>query len=312
MKIPKVFYISLIIIAACTLFAGCNNSEDKALNLYEETAFVPSEVLESSTSDSTLTISLAVNEAYCLKTACSCIADLAAREYDTIQKILITKYNIDLKLTYYIEEYEMVDSLRTSAFDGAICKPWLAYMLVPEFNFNYKRVADLLDPSNKQWLTGNFIVNVDSPIVSMDEINGKTLVTGQPDSYEKYHLPMAILKESKISPKEISQKASCLETINMLYEGEVDVAVVSDYSLTASCAVDFATPEEFRTIGVTEQIPLCSVILDMSKVSESDALRLQKALLEISGENVPASLLSRGFVLPASWKPLPYVESQVK
>ena len=306
MKIPKVFYISLIIIAACTLFAGCNNSEDKALNLYEETAFVPSEGLESSTSDSTLTISLAVNEAYCLKTACSCIADLAAREYDTLQKILITKYNIDLKLTYYIEEYEMVDSLRTSAFDGAICKPWLAYMLVPEFNSNYKRVADLLDPSNKQWLTGNFIVNVDSPIVSMDEINGKTLVTGQPDSYEKYHLPMAILKESKISPKETSQKASCLETINMLYEDEVEVAVISDYSLTASCAVDFATPEEFRTIGVTEQIPLCSVILDMSKVSEADALRLQKALIEISGDNAPASLLSRGFVLPASWKPLPY------
>jgi ABC-type phosphate/phosphonate transport system substrate-binding protein len=312
MTIPKQFQFSFIIFAACALLAGCINANNKAADHYQETAFVPSANAQPSAQDSVLKISLAVNEAYCLKTACSCIADLSAREYDQLVEVLLTKYNIDLQLTYYIEEYEMVDSLRAKAFDGVICKPWLAFMLVPEYKIDYKRVADLLDPSNNQWLTGHFIVKVESEIKSMEEITGKSLAIGQPDSYEKYHLPMAMLKEGKITPKEFLFKASCLETLNMLHENEVEVAVISDYSLTASCAVDFITPNEFRSIGVTAQMPLCSVILDMAKVSEADALRLQKALLEISGDSAPAGLLSRGFVAPASWIPVPYVTAETK
>jgi hypothetical protein len=50
----------------------------------------------------------------------------------------------------------------------------------------------------------------------------------------------------------------------------------------------------------------------MAKVSEADALRLQKALLDISGDSAPAGLLSRGFVAPASWIPVPYVTAETK
>ena len=302
-----------VIVTACFLFAGCNNNVSvKEISEFEETAFTASEGVQPSAPESTLTLNIAVNETYCLKTACSCIAGLASREYDTLQKILLEKYNIDLKLTYFVEEFYLKDTLKTKQYDGTICKPWLAIQLIPETGISFKRVADLLDPDNNQWLKGIFIVKKESSVTKLEEVNNLILACGQPDSYEKYHSPMAILESNKVVPSQFIYKSGCTECINALLDKQADVAIISDYALTASCAVDIAPPEDFRIIYETETMPLCSVILDMSKVSEADALRLQKALLEISGENAPASLLSRGFVLPASWKPVPFVKPEEK
>lgn len=308
MKIPNVLSTINVLIAACCFLAGCNNVQKVSLEQFEETAFMPGQEVIASPSDSLLTIKLAVNETYCTKTACSCISDLATREYEGLVEILKSKYNIDLQLTYFSEEYDMEDSLLTQKFDGVICKPWLAYMLTPGKDFKFKRVADLLDPSDNQWLTGIFIVEKDSPVKNLKDIDGKILVAGQYDSYEKHHAPLTILSQQGIVPKQIISKAGCTECINCLLDDEAEVAIISDYALTASCAVDIAKPEDFTILGKTDNIPLCSVILDMSKVSEADALRLQKALLENSGENAPEGLSSKGFVLPAKWAPAPIVK----
>ena len=246
---------------------------------------------------------------------CSCISDLAAREYTELQELLKSKYNIDLQLTYFIEEFDLADTVLSGQYDGFISKPWLvynqAYNQPKDRDLNLKRVADLLDINNNQWLTGIFIVKKDSPLNSMSEINGKVLVAGQQDSYEKYHSPFNMMKKAKIAPSKIINKSSCLENLNLLMDGSADVAVISNYALTASCAVDVAKPEDFRIIGETEQMPLCSVILDMSKVDEADALRLQKALIELSGDNAPAGLISKGFVLPAKWTPVQFSKALI-
>ncbi len=311
MKLGKI--LNITIVTACITIAGCNyNSSVVSSSEFEETAFTATAGVEQSSSENILTLNIALNETYCLKTACSCIADLAAREYDTLQKILLDKYSIDLKITYFVEEFHLKDTLKTKQYDGTICKPWLAIQLIPETGIPFKRVADLLDPDNNQWLKGIFIVKKESPVTKLEEIDNLILACGQPDSYEKYHSPLAILENNKIVPSQFIYKSGCTECINALLDNQAEVAVISDYALTASCAVDIAPPEDFRTIYETETMPLCSVILDMSKVSEADALRLQKALLEISGDSAPASLLSRGFVLPASWKPVPFVKSEAK
>ena len=148
-------------------------------------------------------------------------------------------------------------------------------MLTPGTNLKFKRIVDLLDINNNQWLTGIFIVKKDSQLNTIKDIDGRVLVAGQKDSYEKYHLPFALLEKEKVVPSKVINKASCLECINVLMDGDADVAIISNYSLTASCAVDVAKPEDFRKIGETEQIPLCSVIIDLSRVPEADALRLQ-------------------------------------
>ncbi len=274
-----------------------------------ETAFEPSKDLTFN-QEELLTIHLAVNETYCKKTACICVHEVAAREYELLQEELKKQFNIDLQLTYFVETFNMEDELAKKTFDGVICKPWTAYMLADENNINYKRIADVLDPYNSPWLMGIFVVKVDSPVKSLADITGLTLVTGQKDSYEKYHLPMYMLEENGVEPKKIYGKSSCLECINELLDGRAEVAVVSDYTFSASCAVDVANPDEFKTIAETERIPLTSVILDMDKVSETDALRLQKALLALSGSKSPEGMLGKGFAKPVSWKPLPFKETK--
>ncbi|MCK9303897.1 MAG: PhnD/SsuA/transferrin family substrate-binding protein [Bacteroidales bacterium] len=311
----KILYIIPVVAVSMLMFAACND-RSVSDNTLGETAFVPAENITAATSDQPLVVKLAVNEAYCKLTACSCIHDLASRDYAELQELLKSKYNIDLQITYFIEEYDLADTVLSGQYDGFISKPWLIYNQVynqsEERDKNLKRIADLLDINNNQWLTGIFIVKKDSPLNSMSEINGKVFVAGQQDSYEKYHSPLTLLAKDNIVPSEIINKSSCLENLNILMDGDADVAVISDYTLTASCAVDVANPEDFSIIGETEQTPLCSVILDMSKVNESEALRLQKALLELSGDNAPAGLISKGFVHPAKWTPLRFSESSKK
>ena len=307
----RMFRISLFVLCSFFLLSGCTmfkSSHDIYRTMFGDTILHPSkEDLNSRTSRKTIHLTLAVNDIYCKDTACKCVHDVAARQYRELQKVLRKRFNIDLKLVYFMDIYEMEKPLNAQKFDGAICKPWIVYRLAvknPKL-LNYRRIADVLDPHNNEWLTGSFIVKKDSPIKSMKEVNGKTLAMGENDGYEKYYAAKVLLRKRGIKPGKIINQASCLENIGLLLDGKVDCAVISDYALCSSCAVDIARPSDVRKIASTAKIPLTSVILDMSKVSDADALRFQRALLKLSGKNAPESMLSKGFVKPAPWTPEP-------
>ena len=290
--------------AVAILFSSCNGTQKEApKNEFQETAFSPC-CTEPSPNTQPLTIKLAINDAYCKQTACACIHDIANREYHDLVKELKEKHNIDLQLTYFMETYNMEEKLKLKEFDGVICKPWTAFMLSHEYKIKYKRIVDVLDVFDNGLLNGVFMVKNDSPIKTLADINGKVLVTGQPDAYEKYHSPMRIMEDKNIVPSRMYQKASCLENINELLDDNADVALVSDYVLTASCAIDIANPEDFRVVAKTEDMPLTSVILDMQKISKEDALRLQNALLDLSANKTPESMMSKGFIKPINWTPV--------
>ena len=137
----------------------------------------------------------------------------------------------------------------------------------------------------------------------MEELTGKHLYIGEADAYEKHAGAKRLLEQKGIKPARIDTNASCGENIGVLLDGEADAAVVSDYALSADCAVDFARPEDFRILAQTEPIPLTSLMLDMNKVAEGDSDRLAAALLALSGANAPETLLGNGFVEPAVWNP---------
>jgi hypothetical protein len=132
---------------------------------------------------------------------------------------------------------------------------------------------------------------------------------GQPDAYEKHQAAKRLFEQAEVLPGKIDMYASCMENIGALMDGEADAAVISDYALSADCAVDFANPDDFRTLAHTEKIPLTSLMLDMNKIDAVDAERLKSALLDLSGEDAPESLLSDGFVDPSPWNP-PELENQ--
>jgi len=244
-----------------------------------------------------------VNDVYCADTSCSCVRDVAARTYPELVERLKETCGIELRLDYFSDTYQLEDALAEGTYDGAICKPWLAFRTQEASGAKWLRVADLLDPQNNQWLRGSFIVPVDSPIRTMEDISGKRLAIGESDGYEKHHAALRTLRELRIVPKMILQSASCGENVGLLQDGKADAAVISDYALRADCAVDYASPEDFRILGRTDPIPLTSFLIDTNRVSVEMAERLKRGLLRVSGPGAPHTLMGNGFVEPAPWTP---------
>ncbi len=303
--------LGLCAIALAVSIFSCGEAKQEGIG---ETAFISDGVTASSSSE-TLNLKILINDIYCKQTACGCIHEVAAREYYDLLDKLKSEHNINLEFIYCPEVFYLEDSILTQKYDGAICKPWNAVRFNKLNNLNYKRIADVVDVFDNKWLTGNFLVPKESSMQTLEDINGKVLVIGMEDAIEKFDQAkqmLDMLAAKGIKPSRVYNKSSCLENMNELIDKNAEVAVVSDYVMIASCAVDVADPEDFRVIGETERTPLTSVILDMNKVSKEDALRLQNALLALSGANSPESMLSSGFVKPENWNPVPYTENTAK
>ena len=268
----------------------------------EETALTP--VAAAAADSKPLVLKIGVNDIYCRKTACDCISEIAIRSYDGVLVALAKQHGITLEFTYFMEVMDLEKAIQARRFDGVICKPWTALRHAKPSGANLKRVADVLDPGNQGTMTGWVVVPKDSPIQKLADLNGKRLVFGQPDSYEKYHAPLLLLAAAGVKPASGLYFNSCGENLDALMNGTVDAAVISSYALSASCAVDFAKPEDFRTVAKTAEMPLTSVMVDLEKVPPAAATRLQQALLAISGDKTPKDLCGKGFVAPLPWQPL--------
>lgn len=251
-----------------------------------------------------ITLKIAVNDIYCKDTACACVHHIAARTYADLQRQLEKDYDIRLELTYFNDPYYLEDAIVANKFDGVLCKPWIAMRLQQKAGADFQRVVDIMDPDENRELRGMFVVTADSALKTMNDLNGKRVVIGEVDAYEKHFAAKAMLDELSVKPSKIEQRASCIENLGMIMDGDADAAVISDYALTADCAIDFIKPEDFRVLGYTKPIPLTSIMLDRRKVSSRTLHVLQKALLSLSGSNAPASMLSSGFVKPSEWNPV--------
>ena len=218
---------------------------------------------------------------------------------------MLAKDGIKLEFTYFMEVMDLDRAIKAGELDGVLCKPWTALRFAKETGADFKRVADIRDPDDKATMTGMFVVPTKSSIRKLADLEGKRLVFGQPDSFEKYHSPLRMLAAGHIKPASALYYSSCGENLDALMSGKVDAAVISSYAMTASCAVDFAKPEDFRTIANTEEMPLTSLMVNLKKVPAAKAARLQQALLAISGDKTPADLTGKGFVAPAPWQPEP-------
>ncbi len=250
-----------------------------------------------------ITLRIGINDIYCTKTACDCITEIAGRSYDGVIAEL-KKSNVLLEITYFMEVMDLDKAIVAKDFDGVMCKPWTALRHMPGTGRNFKRVVDILDPNNDGSVCGQFVTTADSPIKSLADIQGKRVVFGQEDAYEKYHAALLMLAGQGIKPGETRNFSSCGENLDALMSGSADVVVVSSYAMTASCAVDFAKPEDFKIIASTSKTPLTSLMLDLNRVSATTATRVQMALLAVSGERTPKDFLGNGFVAPVPWQPI--------
>ena len=294
MKIKKAVFCFL-----AAVLAGLSFSSTKAEEV--ETAFQPNAEQQQSPP---IKLAVGVTDVYCKDSSCKCIEQIATRQYGDFCRELKTKYNIDLELSYFVEPYDLDRAFLDGKFDAVLCKPWIVFQHSLGRSEQMVRVADLQDIHGNPGLWGMVLVSKASPIQKLSEISGRRVAIGQLDAYEKHKGALALFQREgvKIASEKLVQKASCLECLDLLMKGEVDAAVISNYALTADCAVDVPTPDAFRVLGKTEEIPLTSFMVDLKRVSQSDAKRIQQALTGLSSTDLPKSMSGGGFVAPASWK----------
>jgi ABC-type phosphate/phosphonate transport system substrate-binding protein len=269
-----------------------------------ETALFPQDAAPAKLEQPPLMLMVGVNDIYCKNTSCKCIENVATRQYGDFCRQLKERYNIELKFVYLIEPYELNKAFLDGKFDAVLCKPWLVFQHSKGRSEGMMRVADLQGLDGDTGLWGIVIVPTNSAIKKLSELSGRRLAYGQPDAYEKHQGALELFQREgvKIDQAKLVEKASCLECLDLLMKNDVDAAVISNYALTADCAVDVTTPDAFRVIGRTKEIPLTSFMVDLQRVSQNDALRIQKALIGLSRDELPASMSGGGFVKPVAWK----------
>lgn len=251
-----------------------------------------------------LKLVVGVNDIYCKDSSCKCIEHIATRQYAEFCRALKERYNIDLQFVYMIEPYDLDKAFVAGKYDAVLAKPWLLFHRPEGRSTQMVRIADLQDFEHNTSLWGVVIVPQNSPIKKMADISGRRVAYGQTDAYEKHQGALALFAREriKVPADKLVERASCLECLDLLLKGQADVAVISNYALTADCAVDVTTPDAWRVIGQTEKIPLTSFMIDLKRVSRDDAWRLQRALVELSAKSLPKSMYGGGFVEPVSWK----------
>jgi len=269
-----------------------------------ETALLPREAQAVQPGNAPLKMLVGVNDIYCKDSSCSCIAAIATRQYAEFCRKLKETYNIELELVYFLEPYDLNRAFLAEKFDAILCKPWLVFGHPGGRSEQMLRVADLQDPQGNTRLWGIVIVPKNSALKDLGQVAGHRVAYGQSDAYEKHQGALALFQQQgiKIPADKLVEKASCLECLDLLMKGSVDAAVISNYALTADCAVDVTTPDAFRVLGKTEEIPLTSFMIDLHRVSRNDAYRVQRALLELSRNALPSSMSGGGFVQPSSWE----------
>ncbi len=288
--------------AALLLMAGTALAVEPAA--LRETAMLPQSATPATAKQPPLKLMVGVNDIYCKDSSCKCIENIATRQYGDFCRQLKARYNIELEFVYFLEPYELDKAFLEGKFDAVLCKPWLVFRHSEGRSEKMVRVADLQGLNGDTGLWGMVIVPKDSTIKKLSEISDHRIAYGQPDAYEKHQGALELFQREgvKIDQARLVEKASCLECLDLLMKNDVDAAVISNYALTADCAVDVTTPDAFRVIGRTKEIPLTSFMVDLKRVSREDALRLQQALTGLSRDELPASMSGGGFVKPAAWK----------
>jgi ABC-type phosphate/phosphonate transport system substrate-binding protein len=246
---------------------------------------------------------IGVNEPICKQTACSCVADLAIRSYAGLIAHVRQAADIELEFKYYEEPLLLQRELNAGRLDGLVVKAWMGLCFAKEAGLACTRLADITLPKGEpQELFGLFIVPKESPLKQLADLQGKRLVLGPTNAYEKSYLVEETLRAAKLAVNK-SVVFKCQNAAVELIEQRADAAVISSYALAYGCINVVADPKEFRVIGETKRrIPFVTFMV-ADKVAPALRARLQKALLELKGDKVPADLLSAGVIPPLPWTP---------
>lgn len=250
-----------------------------------------------------ITLKIGVNDPLAKKSACDCAWDLANREYEPMIAKIEEETGIKLEFDYHGDASSLAQDITAGKYDGAVCKTWSGMVWNRDGQRKLLRIADLTRKSGKSELFGTFVTLKKGPIKGFEDIEGKRVIMGGKDGFEKHFLAKKTFKEKNISPKSTEESPACMTSLLELHDGKADVAVISDYAMITSCASSVLPVEDFKILGnTTESTPFVSFFIS-EKIPENVRKNLQKILLDMTGRDLPENLNCPGWVKPQKWEP---------
>jgi len=247
-----------------------------------------------------LTIGLC--DALCTQTASECVGQYAEREYVGLVNAVREETDVELQLRPYRLDQQLVAALRTGELDGVVCKTWTLLRGSVASGRPFERLADIPGPTGSKLLRGVFIARKDAPVKALADIDGRRFALGSESQYESSFQARKVLAGLGVQPDKTVTVESCLNAAALVWENEVDAAVVSDYCVDHSAMQLTGVADAFRVIGRTPGVPFVTFAVSR-KVPAAVRKRVQACLLGLTGRAAPQDLATAGLIEPIPWIP---------
>jgi ABC-type phosphate/phosphonate transport system substrate-binding protein len=245
---------------------------------------------------------MVVSDPLAKETASECVRASAVRDYSTVAARLSVAIHGSGSLVFCASDNALVERLRKGDVDIGGATTWALLEASSAAVRPFVRVADLPPSKGSDDLTGVFIARASGPIRTLADLNGKKVVMGPDSAYEKSLAARELLKQDNITVASVSALDACIPVAAAVLEQRADAGVISSYVADFGGLTAVGDPSLFREIARTKPLPFITVGI-RGGLDRGLADTLRRALLGMSGKDVPEDLFSTGFTAPAPWSP---------
>jgi ABC-type phosphate/phosphonate transport system substrate-binding protein len=245
-------------------------------------------------------LTVGVCDPLCKDTASPCIQGSAKRDYRGFARAVRERADVQLDLKYFGFDEQLVQAVQKGEVNAVIAKTWTA--LVATKGRVWEQLADIPRQDGVDEVSGVFITRTDSPLSTIQGLDGKTIVMGPDLAYEKSHAARRALADAGVKPGTVRILEPCVSVASAVFEKQADAGVVSSYVVDFGGLRLVGDPKDFKVIGKTKPVPFITLAVS-AEVDPGVREKLQCALLEMSGREVPEGLYTSGLVKVKPWTP---------
>ncbi len=211
------------------------------------------------------------------KLACACVKGTGQRRYDKLAEYLSQKLGRPVQVAYGQNLGGPIKEL--GGIDLAIGKDYALEADLKARGIEARRVARLTDRTGSVNLNGYIVVRADSPIKTLAQLRGRTVILGPEKAPEKHAAALAALAAAGVDKTiKTKQAETCTIATAMLLAREADAAAISSYAEPLIYGCGTAKKGALRIIGRTAPVPFIAVF----EVKEGRSRpELQEALMGV-------------------------------
>ncbi len=247
-------------------------------------------------------IVLGISDPLAAKSASDCVRESARRDYDAFAEALGKSVKRKVLVRYYPFDAQLSAAMKKGEVNAVIGKTWTVMAASYLAEHYFERIADMPGPKGTNDLTGVFIVRADSPIRTIKDLGGKSILLGPSSAYEKSFAARAVLYDAGIDPGKVDFIDGCVPLAAAIAEKSADAGVISSYVAEYNGLSLVGGAAKFREITRTKSVPFMTVAVSADLPADERAA-IRVALFEMTGPKMPKGLLTTGFTEPAVWEP---------